>query len=164
MESIGAEIGPIDQQCDRPEHKDEEDQQFSFQSVLSADLLDGDLNLSHGTEKAVYDPRLKEARTKVKLTIHPDWPHYLDESMANVPARLTLKMKGGRKFLKERWRPIGQSEDPLTLEQIQGFYSKFTKGILPEEQIRKSSDATLNMEELSDMQEFMDILVFRHRI
>lgn len=164
VESIEAEISPIDQQCDRPEPKDEEDLQFSFQSVLSAALLDGDVNLSHVTKEAVYDPRLKEARTKVKLTIHPDWPPYLDQSMIDVPARLTVKMKDGRQFTKERWRIIGSPEDPLTMEQIQGLYSKFTQGILSEAHIRRTMEAISNLEELVDMQELMDILVFRHRI
>jgi 2-methylcitrate dehydratase PrpD len=164
VEYIEAEISPVDEQCDRPEPRDEEDLQFSFQNVLGAAMLDGDVNLSHVTKEAVYDPRLKEARSKVRLIIHDDWPHYLDEAMANVPAKLTIKMKDGRQFTKERWRVIGSPEYPLTMEQIQALYKKFTEGILSEEHIRKTCDAISSLEELTDLQEIMDILVFRHRI
>jgi len=75
-----------------------------------------------------------------------------------------FKTKDGRKFEKERWRIVGSPEEPLNMEQLQGLYSKFTQGILPDEQVRKTRDAILHLEELSDVEELMDMLVFRHRI
>ncbi len=163
VETIEVDISPIDQQCNRPEPKNEEDLQFSFQNVLGAAMVDGDVNLSHVHEDAVYNPKLKEARKKVKLIPHDDWPASLNAAMTEVPSHVTIKTKDGRKFEKERWRIVGSPEEPLNMEQIQGIYSKFTQGILPEKQIVRTREAIMNLEKLSDMEELMDILVFRHR-
>ena len=164
VESIEIDISPIDELCDRPEPNDEEDLQFSFQHLLGAALLDGDVNLSHVTKESVYDPRIKEIRPMIKLNVNPDWPHYLDAAMANVPSKLTVKTKDGRSLVAERRCVIGAPEDPLTLKQIADYYEKFTAGILSDQHIKKTSDAILKMEELSDIEELMDLLVFRHRI
>lgn len=164
IESVEADISVIDQQCNRPEPKNEEDLQFSFQNVLGAALLDGDVNLYHVSEDAVHDPRQMEARTKIKLIVHEDWPPSLNAAMTEVPSHLTVKLKDGRKLEKERWHIIGCSEEPLPMERLKAFYAKFTNGILSEGQIRKTMDAISNMEQLSDVEELMDILVFRHKI
>ena len=70
-------------------------------------------------------------------------------------------MKDGREFSKERMYIIGSPREPLTMEQLLELYSKFTRGILSEEQIRRTSEAILNLENLSNMEELMDRLVFR---
>jgi len=164
VETIEAEVGPAEEICDRPEPKTDMDLPFSFQNILGAAMLDGDVNLNHIAEEAVDAPRLKEARSKVKLIHHADWPHTLNAAMTEVPARLIIKMKDGSEFSGERWHIIGSQEEPLTMGQLQELYSKFTRGILPEEQIRRTGEAILNLEKLSDMEEFMDMLVFRHKV
>jgi 2-methylcitrate dehydratase PrpD len=162
--TIEAEISPIDELCDRPEPKDEEDLQFSFQHLLAAALLDGDVNLSHVTKESVYDLRIREVRPKVKLNTHADWPHFLDAAMATVPSRLTLKTKDGRTLQTERMCVIGAPEDPLSMEQLEELYTKFTRGILPDEHVNRTRDAISRLEELSDVEELMDVLVFRHKV
>jgi 2-methylcitrate dehydratase PrpD len=164
VESIEIEVSPIERLCDRPDPKNEEDLQFSFQHVLGAALVDGDVNLSHVTKESVYDPRIKKIRPKIKMNVHEDWPHYLDAAMATVPSRLTIRTKDGRILQTERRCVIGAPEDPVTVEQIEEYYAKFTKGILSDEQIGKTMKAISHMEELSDIEELMDILVFRHRL
>lgn len=164
VETIEADISPIGELCNRPEPKTAMELQFSFQNVLGAALLDGDVNLNHVAEDAIDDPRLREARKKVKLIVHPDWPRELDSSITEVPARLTIKMRDGREFSKERMYIIGSPREPLTMEQLLELYSKFTRGILSEEQIRRTSEAILNLENLSNMEELMDRLVFRQGI
>ncbi|MBI5967359.1 MAG: MmgE/PrpD family protein, partial [Deltaproteobacteria bacterium] len=97
--------------CDRPEPKNEGDIQFSFQHVLSAAMLDGDVNLKHISEKAVNDPKLREGRSKVTLIYHPD----LTIEFNKAPARVVIKMKDGREFSRERMYPIGHpTHEPLT--------------------------------------------------
>jgi len=165
VETIEAEIGPGGEICNRPEPKTERDLQFSFQHVLGTALVDGDVNLKHLEVDAIDEPRLKEARSKVKLISHADWPPGLDsEAITAVPARVIVKMKDGRELSKERLRFLGSPEEPLTMEQFQELYSKFSQGILDDEQIRRTRDAILNLEKLSDTDELMDMLVFRNRI
>lgn len=164
VESIKIDICPVSQVCNRPEPQTAEDLQFSFQNVLSAALLDGDVNLYHVSEEAVDNPRYKEARSKVKVVCHDDWTREITEATIGIPTGLVVTMKNGEKYSKERKTIRGSQYEPLTMEQIKELYAKFTHGILSEEHIKKTSDLISNMEELSDVQELIDILVYRHRI
>jgi 2-methylcitrate dehydratase PrpD len=156
LEAVEVHIGPSDEPCHRPEPKTEGDLQFSYQHVLACVMLDGDVNLEHFAESAISDPRLREARSKIKVIPHPDWsPCALVE-----PARLIARMKDGREYSRERKHAIGSPEEPLTMEQLRGLYAKFTRGILPEDHISRTAEALLNLENLGDVRELVDMLVF----
>lgn len=154
VEAVEVHTSPSDEPCNRTELKTEGDVQFSFQHVLGAALLDGDVNLKHITEAAIYDPRLKEARSKIKVIPHPEW----SKELLKEPARISVKTKDGRAFSKERRFPIGSPDEPLTMDQFRGLYNKFSQGILPEREISRAADAILNLEKLSDLRELMSIL------
>lgn len=142
--------------CDRPEPKNERDLQFSFQHVLSAALLDGDVNLKNISDRAVHDPRFKEARSKVKLVYHPE----LSIEFNRAPSYVVIKMKDGREFSRERLFAIGDPvHDPLPPEEVQGLYAKFSKGILKEKEIAKVADMVWHLEELKSVQGLIRILV-----
>ncbi len=142
--------------CDRPEPKDERNLQFSFQHVLSSALLDGDVNLKHISEKAVNDPRFKEARQKVTMVYHPEFSIVF----LVAPSKVVIKMKDGREFSRERLFPIGDPKhDPLTPEQVQGLYAKFSKGILKEKDIAKVADMIWHLEDLKSLKGLISILV-----
>ncbi len=153
-------ISPADERCDRPEPRTENDLQFSFQHLLGAALLDGDVNLEHIAQDAITDQRLVEARSKVKVITHADW----SRDIMAAPGCVTVKTKDGREFSRERMFVIGSPKEPLTTEQFRELYRKFTRGILSEEQTTKTAEAILNLEKLSDVEELMDILTFRGRI
>lgn len=164
VESIEVEVSPADEKCNRPLPHDEEDLQFSFHNSLAAALLDGDVTVGHVTKEAVNTPQLIEYRKKVKVNIHEGWPTTLDDAMSNVPARMVVKLKDGKVLKAERMRVLGSQEVPLSSAQIKNLYVKFTKGILSDAHIEKTYNIIMNLEEYNDMQELMDILVFRHRI
>jgi len=163
VETIEAHINPGGELCNRPEPKNEKDLQFSYQHALAVALLDGEVNLSHLDIDMVTEPRFIEARAKVKLIKHDDWPHGVDgESMTAVPAYITIKMKNGKELSKKRKYLVGSPEEPLTMEQFKELYRKFTRGILSDDKIRKTEEGILNLEKLSDTDELMDLLVFKH--
>jgi 2-methylcitrate dehydratase PrpD len=122
---------------------------------LGCAILDGDVKLEHITPEGVDDPRLKEARSKVKQIFHDEHP---DRWI--TPARVTVKMKDGRSFTRERSYIIGSLEEPLTLEQVRGLYAKFTDGILPDDTISETADALMNLESLPGVDRLTDMLVF----
>jgi 2-methylcitrate dehydratase PrpD len=143
---------------DRPEPKNEGDIQFSYQHSLSAALLDGDVNLDHICENAVHDPRLKEARSKVKIVYHPEFSIEFNQA----PSKVVIKMKDGREFSRERQFPIGDPKHhPLTPEQVRGLFAKFSKGILKEKEIGKVADMIWHIEDLNSLKELINILVQR---
>jgi len=121
-------------------------------------MLDGDVNLSHFTSDAIANPRFWQARSKVVWILHPDW----SRDVLAAPARVTIKTRDGREFSKERMHSIGSPSEPLTIAQFRELYAKFTQGILTQEQITRTADSVLNLENLSDAQELMDILTFAH--
>lgn len=158
--SIEVHGSPVEDIVNRPEPKVWGDLQFSLQHTLGCAMLDGDLNEEHTTEEALVNPKLKEARDKVKVIIHEDWPAV----PLAMPARVIIKTKDGKKYSGERMYLIGSPELPLTMEQFRELYFKYTGGVLSQDQIEKTADAIMNLEKLSDVDELMDILTFRHRI
>ncbi|HUV59686.1 MAG TPA: MmgE/PrpD family protein [Desulfatiglandales bacterium] len=142
----------------RPEPKDANDLQFSIQHTLGAAMLDGDVGLEHMTEDTVVEPRLKEARSKVKFIPAPDDSPggTLGESF-DEPACVVIKTKDGKTFSRERQYVIGSFQEPLSLDQFRELYHKFTCGILSEENISKSAGTILNLESIDSVKEIMDI-------
>ena len=154
VQTIEVHVSPAEKVCDRPEPVSEGNLQFSFLHVLSAAMLDGDVNLKHISDKAVNNPRLKDARSKVKIIYHPD----LTIEFNKAPARVVVKLKDGREFSRERMYPIGHPSQPLTTDQVQNLYAKFTKGILKEKDISRTADMVLNLETIKSFRELIDIL------
>ncbi len=147
--AIEAHTSPADEICDRSEPKTEGDLQFSFQHVLAAAMLDGDVTLEHISDAAISDPRLMEARSKVKFILHPDW----SGDILKAPDPVVIKMKDGREFSRERKYPIGHPKEPLSHEQFIELYSKFTRGILPEKAIVTTAETIFNLETLKNVKE-----------
>ena len=139
----------------RPDPKTVGDLQFSFHHNLGAAMLDGDVGLEHFTPEAVFDSRLKEARSKVKFIPAPDDS---SEDFLDEPACVVIKTKDGRTFTGERKYAIGSFQEPLTLAQFRELYYKFTRGILFEKDISKTEELILNLEKINKVQEVTDFL------
>jgi 2-methylcitrate dehydratase PrpD len=159
VEKIEVHASPADEWCNRPEPKSSGDLQFSFQHLLGAAMLDGDVNFNNLNDDILADPRYKEARSKVEVIIHPDRSRVL----VKEPAEVIIKMKDGKKFSGQRMYTIGSRQEPLTIEQYKELYSKFTMGILSNDQVDKTLEAILNLEKLNDVIELMNILTFRQK-
>jgi 2-methylcitrate dehydratase PrpD len=156
VEKIEVHASPADEWCNRPDPKSLGDLQFSFQHLLGAAMLDGDVNFGNINDAILADPRYKVARSKVQVFIHPDRSPVLVQS----PAEVIIKMKDGRKLSGQRLYTIGSRQEPLSINQFRELYSKFTKGILPGDQIDKTAEALLSLEKLNNITDLMDILTF----
>ncbi|MFC1970800.1 MmgE/PrpD family protein [Chloroflexota bacterium] len=162
VETIEAHINKGYELCNRPEPKTERDLQFSFQHSLGTAMMEGDLGLNHLETDVIGDPRYDEAHAKVKLISHPEWPEGIDaDAMTKIPARIIVKMKDGKELTKERWHFLGSPEEPLTMQQFEDLYFKFTQYVLTKEQIEKTKKAILNIEDYSFASDIMDMLVFK---
>ncbi len=145
---------------DRPEPKDAEDSRFSIQHILAYQMINGECGLETCTETAVHDPFLAEARKRVKVVYHPEYPkrYFAGEG------RLDLHLKGGKILTGAMDQPYGGPKYPLTMDEVVDIYRKYCKGILSEKQIELSKDIILNMEHEPDLQELLDICTFRHLV
>lgn len=145
---------------DRAEPKDAEDSRFSTQHILAYQMLHGECNLETCTETAVLDPAIAEARERVKVIYHPEYPkrYFAGEG------RLDLKLKDGRTLTGAMDQPYGGPKYTLTMGQLVDIYRKYCRGILSEAHIERTKDIILNMENEPDLQELFDICAFRHLV
>lgn len=147
-----------DIRCNRPEPKNANDLQFSFQHTLSTAMLDGDVGLEHFTPECVDEPRLIEARKKVKFLPSDNPVPTLGDSVTDFPAQVVIKTKDGEQFSKERKYAIGSIHEPLSTEQFLNLYRKFCRNVLSKKDVSRSSELIMNMENLSDTRELMAII------
>ncbi len=140
----------------RPEPKTLGDLQFSFQHILAAAMLDGDVKLEHFIPERVQSTDFKNARDKVQVIVHYDWPSGTMES----PAVIDLILTDGRKFSKERQYAIGSPKEPLKEEQFRYLYHKFTQGLLNDGNISQTANHILNVEQLNDIKKLLNTLTF----
>jgi len=155
IDVIEVHASPGDTMLDRPQPNDENDIQFSIQHMLAAAMLDGDVNLEHMTQAAIFDQRIKKARAKVKFILNPD----LDSEWLKARSLIIIKMKNGKEFSRERMYQLGHPKDPLkTEEQFRELYTKFTKGILAQNEISRTADMILNLEKLENVKELLTVL------
>lgn len=156
IEKIEVHASPADEWCNRPEPKSLGDLQFSFQHLLGAALLDGDVNFGNVDIDILSNPRYVEARSKVDVIIHPDRSPIL----VQAPADVIIKTKNGKTISRQRMHTIGSRYEPLSPIQFRELYSKFTKGILSDEKIIKSAEAILNIDKLNNLLGLMKMLTF----
>ncbi len=156
---ILVDVGTTDYEaCNRVDPADIESSKFSYQHTLSAVMLEGDIDMDTFTDMKISDPQFKAFRPKVKLIAHPEWG---GGSNAGIP-RVTVRLKNGKSIMKEMEQPIGGNKFPLTSAQIVDLYRKYTRNILTEEQISRTIDMTLDMENISDLSELINIITFRN--
>jgi 2-methylcitrate dehydratase PrpD len=154
---IEVDISPADEPANRPEPKTVGDLQFSFQHSLGCAMYDGELDIIHYTDDAINNPKYIEARSKVKIIPHYDW----SRKVLDAPSHITIRTNDGNVYSRERRHVIGSPEEPLSIQQFHDLYSKFSRGVLLDEQIERTADAILNLEKLSDVCELMDTLTFK---
>lgn len=154
IKEVEVHISRVDRVLDRPHPETLGDLQFSFQHILSAAMIDRDVNLSHFTDERVNDPCFAEARGKVKVTVHRDWPTGTMQSEALI----VLELKDGRRLSRKRQYAIGAPQEPIAVEQFRSLYQKFTQGILPKEHIEKTANCIMDLENLENTNNLMEML------
>jgi 2-methylcitrate dehydratase PrpD len=145
---------------DRPEPKSAEDSRFSIQQILGYLMIHGECGLDTCTEASVKDPRVAEARKKVKVVYHPEYPkrYFAGEG------RIDLTLKSGKTLTGAMDQPYGGPKYPLTMDQVVDIYRKYCKGILSDKHIERTKDIILNLENEPDVKELADLCTFRHML
>ena len=152
IDRVEIEVGPVDYTCNRPEPRDTEDARFSFHHIMAALMLDGDIDSHHFSEEKVTDARFHEARKKISVINHPDWP---PEFMSGI-AKISVFLKSGEAEVKESEQALGAPKNPLTEEQFATLYQKYTKNLLKAEDIDWTWEFISNFENHEDLSEFLN--------
>ena len=158
VEEVVVHFDELRQVIDRAEPKSAEDSRFSIQQILAYQLIQGECGLNTCTEISVKDPKIVEARKKIKVVYHPEYP----KRYFSGEGRLDLKLKGGKVLTGAQDQPYGGPKYPLTMDQVVAIYRKYLKGILSETQIERTKDIIINLENEPDIKELVDICTFRH--
>ena len=158
MDEVVVHFDELRAVIDRAQPKNAEDSRFSIQQVLAYQMIHGECGLETCTETSVRDPHIAEAREKVRVVYHPEYPkrYFAGEG------RLDLKLKDGKTLTGALDQPYGGPKYPLTMDQVVDIYRKYCKGVLSDAQIERTKDIILNMENEPDLEELFDICTFRH--
>lgn len=84
IDKVEIHVGPVDYTCDRPEPKDTEDARFSFQHIMAALMLERDIDSRHFAREKMMDHSFVEARKKVTVINHSEWPPEFMSGVAKI--------------------------------------------------------------------------------
>ncbi|MBU1207197.1 MAG: MmgE/PrpD family protein [Proteobacteria bacterium] len=160
VEEVTVHFDELRNVIDRPEPKNAEDSRFSIQQILAYQMIHGECGLDTCTEISVRELQVMEARQKIKVVYHPEYP----KRYFSGEGRLDLKLKSGKVLTGAMDQPYGGPKFPLTMDQVVDIYRKYCKGILSEKHIERTKNVILNMENEADLKELFDICTFRHLI
>ena len=101
---------------------------------------------------SAVDPRYREARKRVDVVIHHEWPP------GRVDARtpVTIKLKDGRTFSRE----ISTPREP-TLNELLDRYREAADGILSRDRTENSIELLLGMDRVKDVSEIMALVTLK---
>ena len=109
------------------------------------------------TGKKIGDPRFRELRSKIRVVAHPEWGAGTQAGIAKI----SVKLKNGVVLVKEMDQPPGGNKYPLTTTQVVELYRKYTRTILAEEQISRTTDIIQDIEHIGDLTELINVLTFK---
>jgi 2-methylcitrate dehydratase PrpD len=132
---------------------------FSLEHCLASAILKKKVTVDSFTDEEVRSQVFKEAREKVKLTVHPEWPS--GRSALVIP--ITVKLRDGNEFSNKVERLMGSAELPLNRNEQIERYKGFASPFLSDPEIEQSVDLILNVDELSEITDLMNILTFGRR-
>ena len=135
-----------------------EDARFSLEHSTVACFFDREVFLDSYTNEKARDARFKEARKKVKVTVHPEWPggYFAFESP------LTIRMKDGREFKKVCVEARGDPSRRLGLDEVMKKYQDCIDfaGIYSAKKAKEAAEMTLELDRIKDVNELTNILTY----
>ena len=141
-----------------PEPETGEDARFSLPHGIAGCLLEGHVFFDTFTDEKVRDPKFKEARKKVKVTVHPEWkPGYF-----TFDSPLTIRLKDGTEYKKLCVTAKGDPSDKLSSDEIMKTYMDYVgfSGMLSEREAKRVAEMVLELDGVKDISELKDILTF----
>ena len=115
---------------DTPEPRTAEDAQYSIPFVLATAILEGDFGPSHHRECHLFDERVLSLSRRVEVICDPELNRQYPDYIISV---LEVETKDGKKYSKENKVVIGDWVKPLSDQQIDDKFRKFTEGVIPQE-------------------------------
>jgi 2-methylcitrate dehydratase PrpD len=164
VETVETEVDCyVGQLVNRPFPNSLGEARFSLQYTLGEFLLRGTIGLDSFTDESkLSDPILREAQSKVKVTIPEGWGDptrgLLSSDTFSYGAGINLHLKDGRQLKKHLKVPIGHPSEPLSYEKVREICRPFIDDFIGKRKGDKVAEITLKMEKLPDIREMMNLL------
>jgi 2-methylcitrate dehydratase PrpD len=139
-----------------PDPKSGDMARFSLEHCLASAIVDKNVAFESFRDEKVLSTRLKEARKKIIVTVHPEWP----SGRSNLSIPVIIKLKNGKELTNKVEKVKGTIDLPMSREEQIERYRGFAKAFLSSTQIEQSAKLILNLDGLKDIAEVMNIVTF----
>lgn len=157
--SIEHEInGTVAMYLKYPQPETGEDARFSLEHSTVACFFERKVFLDSYTDQKAKDPRFREAREKVKVTVHPDWP----EGYFAFHSPVTIRLKNGAEYRKVCIDARGDPSRRLRPEEVMSKYFACLDfaGTFTRDTAEKAADMTQKLDTLDDISELVGLLTY----
>lgn len=134
------------------------DSQFSLIWCCATAIAKGQVTLSHFTETSIKDADTLALAKKITVMHDPQY-----DTGGLEPVRIHVKLKNGNEHTVEALTATGSPERPVSFDGVVEKFKgciEFSTNPMPKENIEKVINMVTNLENMSDMSELMDILVW----
>ena len=122
-----------------------EDADHSLPYLLSVAILDGDVQPAQLEPSRIVKPDVQELLQKV--TVRPD-ASFTARYPAEVPSRVTVRLKSGQSFTQEVSAYSGGSNRPFTWSEIESKFEKLATGRTTAKSRQRIKDAVRSLENI----------------
>jgi len=122
---------------------------FSFEHILGAAIRDRQVSGQSFTESTISSQKYREARAKITVVSHLEWP----ASLAGSRTPVTIKLKSGEMYCKEVEKPV-----EATTEELLKAYREMSEPFLSRELAERSVEMIMGLEKVENVAQLMDIL------
>ncbi|NLO97245.1 MAG: MmgE/PrpD family protein [Peptococcaceae bacterium] len=134
------------------------DAQFSLAWGVATALAKKQVGLQHYTDEAIKDPAILDMAAKISLAYDPAL-----DSTGLEPGRVAVTLKDGKTYSVQMDTATGSPERPITFEECENKFRnciEFADRSLPPENVEKVINMVKDLENLSDIRELINLLVW----
>jgi 2-methylcitrate dehydratase PrpD len=141
-----------------PQPETGEDARFSLEHSTVACFFDRKVFLNSYTDERARDPEFREARQKVKVTVHPEW----EGGYFAFHSPVTIRLRDGVEHEKVCIDAKGDPSRRLSPDEVMRKYMDCMAfaGTFSDEAAEKAAEMTLALDKVEDVSELTSILTF----
>ncbi len=155
VEEIRVETFQAAAHCDALVLPSREAIRFSIPYLFAILILYGDLTPETIGKVSLSDPRLKFLAEKVKVK---GLPQYEDLRPLHTPARVTIRLGGGKELTCEVMNALGDPLCPLEEEALFGKFISLAGSVVGRDRAERFWDESRRLEKVEDIEPFISLL------
>lgn len=154
VEEISIKITSVAHAMER-EAKNSLDARFNSPFLVAAALQEGEVSDQQITDELLRDKRIQNLCLKTRTEVDPE----LDRNYpAQRGAKVSVRLKGGRTASRQVNFPLGEPENPLSVEQVGKKFKKALSEIMEESRISSLYRFLQRLEDQKDLTPLFDAL------